>query len=234
MPIPWITHASEEFPPLEMALDEPNGLLAAGGELSVTRLLSAYSHGIFPWYEDGQPVLWWSPDPRLVLYPGKLHVSRSLARLVANHPYRISLDEDFESVIRACAKPRRRGAGTWITESMVSAYTELHARGYAHSIEVWHGKELVGGLYGIALGRVFFGESMFSHASNTSKLALVYLTRQLHRWGYELIDCQVTSAHLQSLGAVEISREAFSRALQQLVVVDGSAARWQLQPDLLE
>lgn len=232
MPVPWIDD-TDAFPPVETALDEPNGLLAAGGELTVSRLLDAYSKGIFPWYERGQPVLWWSPDPRMVLFPEQVRVSRRLARLIAAQEYRFTLDTAFGDVMRACAAPRREGAGTWITPEMLAAYTALHEQGYGHSIEVWHGESLVGGLYGVALGRVFFGESMFSGRSNTSKLALVYLARQLQAWGYVLIDCQVSSAHLQSMGAVDISRAEFQQQLRAHAVVEGSAGRWQLQADLM-
>lgn len=234
MPIPWIEDASDDFPPIHMALDEPNGLLAAGGTLTVPQLLTAYSRGIFPWYESGQPVLWWSPDPRMVLYPQNLRISRSLARLVANHSYQVTLDRAFTAVMQACALPRHEDGGTWINDEMLEAYAELHAAGYAHSIEIWQGESLVGGVYGVALGRIFFGESMFSGVSNGSKLALVYLSRQLRRWGYQLIDCQVSSAHLQSLGAVEISREEFRKQLQQYVIVEGSAGKWAIESDLLE
>lgn len=217
MPIPWIEPHKAGFPPVEQALTEPDGLLVAGGDLGVGRLLDAYRHGIFPWYEDGQPILWWSPDPRLVLRPSQLIISRSLGKLMRRGSYTVSFDRDFPAVIRQCAEHRADSAGTWITNAMEAAYIELHDRGYAHSVEVWSGDKLVGGLYGIALGQVFFGESMFSEEDNTSKLALVFLAKQLQRWDYKLIDCQVSSDHLKNLGAVEISREEFVQQLRELI-----------------
>jgi leucyl/phenylalanyl-tRNA---protein transferase len=217
MPLPWLDEEIIGFPPLEMALDEPNGLLAAGGRLEVDWLLCAYSQGIFPWFEAGQPILWWSPDPRLVLTPKTIKISKSLGKLVKKHSYEVSFDTSFSEVIQQCAESRRRGDGTWITEDMQAAYIALHEAGYAHSVEIWAGGDLVGGLYGIALGKVFFGESMFSKEDNTSKLALVYLTRQLELWGFELIDCQVTSEHLLTLGAVEIPRAEFIKKVSYLV-----------------
>ncbi len=232
MPIPWIEDSDDCFPPVDSALVEPNGLLAVGGDLSAPRLLSAYKQGIFPWYEAGQPVLWWSPDPRMVLRPGQMRISRSLSRLIRNHPFTITMDEAFQDVVRHCAASRRGAKGTWITAEMQTAYAGLHAAGYAHSIEVWSKHKLVGGLYGIALGKIFFGESMFSDVSNASKLAMAYLTHQLHLWDFRLMDCQVSSAHLLSLGAVEISRAAFQEQLQQFAKIEGSAGKWQLQSDL--
>lgn len=232
MPLVWIEGAHDRFPPVESALEEPNGLLAAGGDLSVLRLLDAYSHGIFPWYEEGQPVLWWSPDPRMVLWPGEMRISRRLARLIQQNLYRVTMDEAFQEVIRNCASVRRKSKGTWITPDMQQAYCRLHQAGFAHSVEVWLGDELVGGVYGIALGKVFFGESMFSSRNNTSKLAMAYLTRQLHLWGFKLIDCQVSSVHLQSLGAVEISRPEFMQHLQNHLKHADDSGKWRLQSDL--
>jgi leucyl/phenylalanyl-tRNA--protein transferase len=217
MPIPWIEPDQAGFPPVEQALTEPDGLLVAGGDLGVGRLLDAYRHGIFPWYEEDQPILWWSPDPRLVLIPSQLKLSRSLGKLIRRGRYTVSFDRDFPAVIRRCAEHRAGSTGTWITTAMEAAYVELHDRGFAHSVEVWSADKLVGGLYGIALGRVFFGESMFSEEDNTSKLALVYLVKQLQRWDYELIDCQVSSDHLKNLGAVEIRREEFVQQLRELI-----------------
>ena len=218
------------FPDVELALEEPDGLLAVGGDLSPDRLLSAYSQGIFPWYSEGQPILWWSPNPRSVLYPAQLKISRSLRKRLRKQEYGISLDEDFAGVIRACAAPRPNQQGTWITLDMQEAYNRLHLQGYAHSVEAWYQGELVGGLYGIALGKVFFGESMFSRRTDASKVAFVHLVRQLQRWGYQLIDCQVSSEHLSSLGAVEIPRRDFSRQLETLVMHHGHPNPWQLEP----
>lgn len=232
MPLYWIEGAQDSFPPVEKALVEPNGLLAAGGDLSVTRLLDAYSNGIFPWYEVGQPVLWWSPDPRMVLLPGQMQISRSLARLIRSNKYRVSVDEAFRETVSKCATARRKSNGTWITPDMQYAYGCLHDAGYAHSIEVWSEGHLVGGLYGVALGKIFFGESMFSTLSNTSKLALAHLLRQLEIWGFKLLDCQVSSAHLQSLGAIEISRAEFLQYLQRHLNIESSPVKWQLQSNL--
>lgn len=229
MPIPWI---EDDFPPVESALQDPNGLLAAGGDLSVARLLTAYSRGIFPWFEEGQPVLWWSPDPRMVLRPGEMRLSRSLTRLLRKNRYKVTMDRAFREVVYNCAVARRKSKGTWITIEMQKAYARLHQAGFAHSVEVWLEGQLVGGLYGVSLGAVFFGESMFSSRSNTSKLALAYLTRQLHLWNFKLLDCQVSSAHLVSLGAVEISRSAFVRELDNYVQIAGSSSKWQMQSDL--
>ncbi len=232
MPLPWIESDEAGFPPVEQALTEPNGLLAAGGDLHADRLLDAYRRGIFPWYESGQPILWWSPDPRLVLQPQDLKVSRSLNKLLKRNTYLVSMDQSFSAVIQNCAVSRRGAAGTWITDDMQSAYTELHNRGLAHSVEIWSGSSLVGGLYGVALGQVFFGESMFSKEDNTSKLALVYLVRQLQRWGYRLIDCQVSSEHLVSLGASEIGRDQFQQRLAELLPETGREGVWVMDTDL--
>ena len=199
MPLPWLEPEDIGFPPIELALVEPNGLLAIGGSLDPEWLLCAYSQGIFPWYEDGQPILWWSPDPRLILTPGLLKVSRSLKRLIKKQSYEITFDTAFRDVIRNCAESRSEGAGTWITDQMQAAYSVLHDKGYAHSVEVWASGELVGGLYGVALGKVFFGESMFSKEDNTSKLALVYLIRQISSWGFELIAVSYTHLTLPTI-----------------------------------
>jgi leucyl/phenylalanyl-tRNA--protein transferase len=206
------------FPPVELALSEPNGLLAVGGDLSVERLLLAYRQGIFPWYEDGQPILWWHPDPRMVLFPDELHVSSSLNRFIKKQHHTITSDKAFSEVVRACASQRSKNRhGTWITPEMQAAYQHLHETGWAHSVEVWQGEQLIGGLYGIAIGAMFFGESMFSQADNASKLAFVTLVRKLHEQDYKLIDCQVASGHLSSLGAREISRQAFMRVVEEAV-----------------
>lgn len=234
MPLPWLEPQSVAFPPVEQALKDPNGLLAAGGSLTPDWLLCAYRHGIFPWYEAGQPILWWTPDPRLVLLPSRLKISRSLSKLLKKHEYSLSFDRDFSGVIAACAGSRRGSSGTWITDDMHAAYARLHELGYAHSVEVWAGASLVGGLYGVALGRVFFGESMFSEEPNTSKLALVYLVRHLQHWGFELIDCQVSSEHLLSLGAEEISRREFQSSLERLLDVAPQPGAWQGEKELLE
>ncbi len=207
--------APDAFPPVSAALTEPAGLLAAGGDLSPPRLLAAYRRGIFPWYEDGQPILWWSPDPRCVLFPGDLKLSRSLRRRLRRGDFDVSFDCAFDAVISACAEPRSPSGGTWITNDMATAYNRLHALGWAHSTEVWQGGRLVGGLYGVAIGRVFFGESMFSRATDASKVALAGLVQALHPLGYEVIDCQLPSAHLERLGARPVPRSDFLNLLEQ-------------------
>lgn len=204
------------FPPVEYALREPDGLLAVGGDLAPERILSAYRQGIFPWFSPGQPILWWSPDPRAVLLPEKLKVSRSLRKTINKGGFQVTFDTAFEQVIRACATTPRRGQpGTWITGEMQQAYIKLHRMGYAHSAESWSGDELVGGLYGLRLGRVFYGESMFSRRTDASKVAFVHLVRKLQEEGVMLIDCQVTTDHLLSLGAEEIPRRRFIELLQR-------------------
>lgn len=213
-------------------MDDPNGLLAAGGDLSPPRLLAAYGQGIFPWYEEGQPILWWSPDPRTILLPRDVHVSRSLRKVLRRGDFTASADCAFDQVVRACAGPRRDALGTWITDEMFEAYCDLHRLGYAHSVEVWRDDVLVGGIYGVAIGRAFFGESMFSHVSNASKVALVHLAGQLARWDYGLIDCQVETAHLLSMGATNISRAAFQALLVNYTARENdeiySPRRWSL------
>ena len=211
----WLKRDTLTFPPLAKAMREPNGLLAAGGDLSADRLIQAYRHGCFPWFSEGQPILWWSPDPRTVLFPEELHVSRSLGKLLRKQRYQVSFDRDFAAVIQACAAPRDYADGTWITDDMQDAYIELHARGHAHSVEVWDNGELVGGLYGLAMGQLFFGESMFSRADNASKYGFVTLVRQLQAWGFVLSDCQMPTDHLQSLGARSIPRQLFADYLQK-------------------
>ena len=224
----WLDNDSLAFPPLETALDDPNGLLAAGGNLSSQRLLAAYRLGIFPWFEEGQPLLWWSPDPRSVLFPQDLHISRSLRKTLRCNRFTITADRDFEAVIRGCAEQREYALGTWITEDMVKAYLKLFEMGYAHSIEVWQNNRLMGGLYGIALGKVFFGESMFSRETDASKVAFVYLVRQLESWGFQLIDCQVQSQHLTRLGATAISRQQFAQLLLNLIPEVAPQPHWEL------
>ena len=222
----WLQRDALTFPALDKALRDPNGLLAAGGDLSPERLIAAYRHGCFPWYQDGQPLLWWSPDPRTVLFPGELHVSRSLRKALRQGHYRVSFDQAFAEVIRACAAPRTYADGTWITTPMQDAYVELHRRGIAHSVEVWQGDELVGGLYGLAMGRLFFGESMFSRADNASKVGFVTLVEHLQAWDFELIDCQMPTQHLHSFGARAISRRDFADHLQRFLDTP-SQATWQ-------
>ena len=218
----WLEGA-DPFPPVERALKNPNGLLAAGGDLAPSRLLEAYRHGIFPWYSSGEPVLWWSPDPRMVLYCEDLKVSRSLAKSVRNKGYGLRIDTAFEAVLAGCAD---RPEGTWLGRPMRAAYLELHRAGYAHSFETWLGRDLVGGLYGVAIGRMFFGESMFSRASDASKVALVKLVETLRARGYPLIDCQMRTELLASLGAREIPRRAFLHQLERLVNYAEPPGRW--------
>lgn len=224
--IPWL-EPRDPFPPLEQALDEPNGLLAAGGDLSPARLLDAYRHGIFPWYSEGEPILWWSPDPRMVLIPGELKASRSLGKTLRKGGFEVRADSAFREVMVACAGPRRGQRGTWITGEMVRAYTRLHQLGHAHSVETWIGGRLAGGLYGVALGRAFFGESMFSRATDASKIALVHLVRQLQRWEFGIIDCQMATPLLASFGAREIPRREFSNRLKELVNYPGPLGPWR-------
>lgn len=219
------------FPPVEQAETEPNGLLAVGGDLTSTRLLNAYRHGIFPWYSDGQPILWWSPDPRLVLFPEQLKISRSLTKTLRNKPFKLTFDHSFQAVVDACAAPRGDQEGTWITREMMRAYLRLHLLGHAHSVEVWHQEKLVGGLYGVSIGQVFFGESMFSRQRDGSKIALVGLSQRLIEHGYRMIDCQVYTQHLVSLGAEQISRSEFCRHLRRWCPVQPEQiASWSSQP----
>ncbi|RPG00479.1 MAG: leucyl/phenylalanyl-tRNA--protein transferase [Proteobacteria bacterium TMED51] len=212
------------FPPLAAA--SPEGLLAVGGDLNPDRLLSAYRQGIFPWYSDDQPILWWSPDPRAVLYPSKLHISKSLRKSLRTRGFEVSADRAFALVIAACAESRNHGEGTWITSGMQEAYCTLHRMGYAHSVETWHNGELVGGLYGLAIGKAFFGESMFSRVADASKAALVGLANSLAADGYRFIDCQVVSEHLTSLGAEATPRDRFAAELNEAVEFSDKAARW--------
>lgn len=217
------------FPPTSEALESPNGLLAWGGDLQVERLLRAYRAGIFPWYTPGQPILWWSPAPRCVIFPGQVHLSKRTRRRYNSGNCHLTMDVAFAEVIRACAGPRRHESGTWITGDMMKAYYQLHRLGHAHSLEVWEGDVLAGGIYGLAIGSIFFGESMFSHKTDASKIALVALCRQLEQWGFGLLDCQVGNPHLFSMGAVEISRKVFEKRLAQGVADDRPSKNWKDQ-----
>lgn len=228
--IPWLD-AATPFPPIDAALTDPDGLLAAGGDLSPARLVDAYRHGIFPWYSDGQPILWWSPDPRMVLHVGDFRVSHSLAKRIRRHEFDLRSDTTFDAVIEACANvPRGPGGGTWITAAMVDAYRRLHRLGYAHSVEAWRGDELAGGLYGLALGKVFFGESMFAHATDASKVALAALVAKLRQIDVPLIDCQQETGHLASLGARPIPRRRFARHLRELIHSTAAPDGWRSGP----
>lgn len=222
----------DAFPPPDRALRDPDGLLAIGGDLSRDRLLGAYRKGIFPWFNPGQPVLWWSPDPRAVLFPAELHVSRRLRRKLRQQPFEFSIDGDFAGVMRACATiPRYGQRGTWITDDMFSAYCDLHEAGYAHSIEVWSDQRLVGGIYGVALGKVFFGESMFSAMADAAKAAMLLLVREMQARGFVVLDCQIASAHLASLGSREIERREFLRLLDENAH-DDTVGRWHFKTNI--
>ncbi|MEY3017633.1 MAG: hypothetical protein RL336_768 [Pseudomonadota bacterium] len=227
--IPWLEDLN--FPPASEALDDPNGLLAAGGDLSPQRLLLAYRQGIFPWFDDDQPILWWSPNPRAVLYPADVHISRSLAKRLRRKDFTFTFDTHFDAVVEACAAPRSGSHGTWITDEMAHAYSQLHHLGYAHSLEVWLGDTLVGGLYGISLGKLFFGESMFSTVSDASKAAFVALARQCQAWDFPLIDCQIANPHLSSMGAIDISRQAFLDILDNHAELPHPLGPWQFSID---
>jgi leucyl/phenylalanyl-tRNA--protein transferase len=231
--IPWLD-SDDPFPPVDRAMRDPNGLLAAGGDLSPQRLLDAYMRGIFPWFGEDDPLLWWSPDPRMVLFVDELHVSRSLRRVAKSGRFDVRFDTAFHDVMRACGEPRPGQDGTWITPEMIAAYSTLWRLGYAHSIESWSGGELAGGLYGVAIGRMFFGESMFTRKSDASKVAFVATVRQLNRWGFRLIDCQMPTAHLASLGARQIPRDEFLAYVERLVVEPEIASPWRPDADLME
>ena len=231
--IKWISRDDppEAFPAPGSALSAPNGLLAAGGDLSPERLLYAYRHGIFPWFDSGQPILWWSPDPRCVMIPADLHVARRLRRSLRNSNLVLTFNRAFEDVIEACARRPRNGfTGTWITPEMVSAYSELHRLGWAHSVETWLGDRLVGGVYGIAIGEAFFGESMFSRETNASKIALLALCRRIAASGFRLLDCQVSSPHLLSLGARLMRRDHFTRVIESACVSGTRFFQWPAEP----
>jgi leucyl/phenylalanyl-tRNA--protein transferase len=231
--IPWLSE-NEPFPPVHGALREPNGLLAAGGELTVARLLEAYRHGIFPWYSDGQPILWWSPDPRMVLVPREMGISRSLRKRLRKRDFEVRTDSSFTEVMTACAAPRDGEAGTWITDEMICAYAAFHRAGHAHSVETWIDGRLAGGLYGVSIGRAFFGESMFARETDASKIALAHLARQLERWEFGLIDCQMVTSHLTSLGARPVARNHFLRVLSELVNYPTRTGAWRFDDDLFE
>jgi leucyl/phenylalanyl-tRNA---protein transferase len=230
----WIDPQDSDcvFPDVSLALTEPNGLLAIGGNLSSRCLLNAYEQGIFPWFNAGQPVLWWCPDPRSVLFPEEIKISRSLKKTIARNEFTVTLDTVFAQVIDSCAAPRPSASGTWITREMKDAYCQLFELGYAHSVETWHNGKLVGGLYGVALGGVFFGESMFFRKRDASKVAFTCLVRQLGIWGYTLIDCQIASQHLASLGAREISRREFCKLLRGALTHQGQPAPWNFDAPL--
>ena len=223
--IPWL-EGDAPFPPVESALRRPNGLLCAGGDLSPQRLLEAYRHGIFPWFSEGEPILWWSPDPRMVLFPAEVKLSRSLAKTLRRGQYEVRLDTAFPAVIHECSLPRPGQDGTWITAQMQQAYVRLHELGHAHSVEAWIGGELAGGLYGMAIGRAFYGESMFSRVSDASKIALAHLARYLERRGFAVIDCQMKTAHLASLGAREIRRSELLRDLDTWTSAGPAPGKW--------
>ncbi|MGL5632910.1 MAG: leucyl/phenylalanyl-tRNA--protein transferase [Azovibrio sp.] len=224
--IPWLEE-NTPFPPIDLALQEPNGLLAAGGRLTSRRLLEAYRQGIFPWFSDDQPVLWWSPDPRMVLFPEEIRISRSLRKTLCKGNFQVKLDTAFQQVIAACAQTPRPGQdGTWITQEIQEAYSVLHKLGYAHSVETWIGGNLVGGLYGVALGRMFYGESMFSLLTDSSKIAFAHLVRYLQQEGFSMIDCQMKTEHLASFGAREIPRLQFIDRLMELAAHPGKPGIW--------
>lgn len=230
--IPWI-QGKTAFPAASTALDAPNGLLAAGGDLGAERLLDAYAHGIFPWFNEGEPILWWSPDPRMVLLPQELKISRSLRKTLRNGKYAVRFDTAFQEVMQGCAQARSgKGGGTWISPPMIEAYTRLHQLGFAHSAETWIDGELAGGLYGVAIGRMFYGESMFMRVTDASKIAFVHLVWQLRRWGFGLIDCQMKTAHLASLGAREIPRADFLGRLNELIEYPRPPGLWRADADL--
>lgn len=236
MPVPWLDASTDsDFPSVDRALLD--GLLAAGGDLSTSRLIKAYRHGIFPWFNELDPILWWSPDPRLILFTDRIKISRSLKKTIQTTAITITMDQSFGDVMTACAARRQPNtdnadSGTWIHPEMIESYTELHRQGLAHSIECWHEGKLVGGIYGVAIGKIFFGESMFSTMRDSSKIALVSLCQQLYRWGFPLIDCQVYSAHLASLGAEEIARNDFINTLNQYCSIIPPPNHWQLDSDL--
>lgn len=231
--IKWISRDDppQAFPGIGSALSVPNGLLAAGGDLSVDRLMYAYRHGIFPWFDSGQPILWWSPDPRCVMVPQAFHVARRLRRRLRSSALVLTFNRAFGDVIVACGRPRRSALpGTWITPGIVDAYTELHRLGWAHSVEVWLDDRLVGGVYGLAIGEVFFGESMFSEETDASKIALLALCRRIGEHGFRLLDCQVASPHLQSLGARLMRRNDFAAVVETACAAETRFLNWPAHP----
>ncbi len=235
MDITWLdpSDPTATFPDIESALINPEGLLAAGGDLSETRLLNAYRNGIFPWYEDGQPILWWSPNPRGVLFTKNFKISSSLRRTLRKHNWTVTFDGDFKKTVMACAAPRSYARGTWITNEMTEAYCHLYQVGHAHSIELWDQQErLIGGIYGVMIGKMFYGESMFSFQTNASKVALAYLAMHMHHWGFPLLDCQLPSAHLASLGAESISRLKYIESMSPLCKSTPENFRWEQDDSL--
>lgn len=228
--IPFLA-PGQAFPPVERALRRPDGLLAAGGDLTVPTLIGAYARGIFPWYNQGDPILWWSPNPRMVLPCAEFHLSRTLRRRLKKRDVRVSIDEAFDEMIDACAAPRDEEGGTWLVPEMQRAYRTLFADGMAHSVEVWREGRVIGGLYGVSLGRMFFGESMVSRESDASKIALAWLSAQMLAWEMPIIDCQMATAHLHSLGARTVPRRQFTTLVDALVRQPGPAA-WRFDPDL--
>ena len=235
MDITWLDphDGTAAFPNVEDALQNPEGLLAAGGDLSTNRLLNAYRQGIFPWYEDGQPILWWSPNPRGVMHTDKFKISASLRKALRKHQWTVTFDGNFKKTVIACAAPRNYARGTWITNEMTESYTALHQQGYAHSVELWnYRKHLIGGIYGVLIGKMFFGESMFSFETNASKIALAYLVTHLHHWGFPLLDCQLPSAHLASLGAEAVTRADYINAMTPLCNQQLNNFKWKLDETL--
>ena len=212
----WVANKtiSDSFPPVDLALRDPDGLLAIGGDLTTERLLDAYSKGIFPWFDYGQPILWWSPDPRCILYPGEMHISKTLEKILKKNLFKVTFNNDFHKIIRMCAKPRNGKANTWITKDIIDAYTLLDKDGHILSVECWYNEKLVGGIYGVIMGQIYFGESMFSSMSNASKIALFHLTNELKKRDFKLIDCQIFSKHLNSLGARSMPRNDFIDTLK--------------------
>ena len=225
---PWLSDTHLDFPPVEQALQDPDGLLAVGGDLRCERLIQAYRCGIFPWYQDDQPILWWSPEQRMALNPEHLNISRSMRKLLRKQKFKVTLDTAFQEVIEHCAQLREE-SGTWITLEMQEAYCQLHELGYAHSVEVWEDDTLVGGLYGISMGLIFFGESMFSLRDNASKIGFIWFVKQLQAWHYQLIDCQVPSDHLRSLGAEDMPRQQFIKHLERCRDLTGREGHWQME-----
>jgi leucyl/phenylalanyl-tRNA--protein transferase len=231
----WIdpNDSRAKFPDVSLALREPNGLLAVGGDLTPRRLITAYMQGIFPWYSQGQPILWWSPDPRAVLFPHRIKVTRSMRKVFRNGGFEVTFDRAFRDVLAACAQPRANSQGTWITAEIADAYLHLHRLGLAHSVEAWKNGKLVGGLYGVAIGRVFFGESMFSRVANASKIAFISLVHQLEAWDFAVIDCQIQSDHLRSLGSEDIPRAKFVSILKRDCRMHADRKKWSLDFDFV-
>lgn len=219
------------FPPADTALSDPNGLIAIGGDLQPARMEQAYRQGIFPWYQPGEKIHWWSPDPRSITIPCQLRLSKNLRRLIRQSGFRITFDQAFHEVVQSCAAPRSNSAGTWISNEMINAFCQLHERGDAHSVEAWQEGKLVGGLFGIGFGAAFFGESMFSRVKHASKISFVYLARQLHAWNYQLIDGQFPNAHMTHLGAITISRQDYLRRLKTALAQAGHPLPWQFDED---